>query len=97
MPLSPLVLPPSSGAAIWEACAFPPLWGWLCGSLMGQGLWRQRGPGGTSPAVFLEPFLPCNSPSPASRAPEGKFLLPQAESIIPSSVLPEGRLRPCFS
>lgn len=30
-PLSPSVLSACSGAAIWVACAFPPLWGWPCG------------------------------------------------------------------
>ena len=30
-PLSPSVLPAYSRAAIWVACAFPPLWGWPCG------------------------------------------------------------------
>lgn len=58
MPLSPLVLPPNSGAAIWEACAFPPLWGWLYGTRMVQGLWRQQGSGGTTPAMSVVPFLP---------------------------------------
>lgn len=58
MHLSPSVLPPGSGAVVWEACAVPPLWGWLCGTLMARGLWRQQGPGGTNPAMSVGPFLP---------------------------------------
>lgn len=106
MHLSPSVLPPGSGPAIWEACVFPPLWGWLCGTLMAKGCGGSRGQvAPTLPCLlglsclgsgFPSSWKACASPAPASLATEGKFLLPPGESIIPSSTLPEGALRSCF-